>query len=343
MLDIKELHSTPSAHTVRRGSKAYNHNFNMVSPCLCLASPNATPFIVTVQDAILLDESEGFTILRQHLEQACCNNFCRDHFSDNLEDEQSWIAMRDVLHALLAPIVALSDHATRTAQKFTKSQRQEDIEFAFRGHGRNAFVWLHAFLASDEDWCLSKACPACVVEHALDTEFPIRMMAAACKLSAQKGPGPNNGPTLPSFDFFLRTLRDALTEDELWGPDYFEYVEPKGHDLNFGMQDLMRQCEKLELAMTPPSSPEESPIPTYSYFSERKCSLKTSSKTFYPRRASIVSGMPIKRSKLAKVQMKMAQEEEAWLHRIVENAWHAMNAEQLGLQSLRGLPVVGCP
>ncbi|KAH0341199.1 hypothetical protein KCU81_g6395, partial [Aureobasidium melanogenum] len=306
----------------------------MPSTTSCLSSPNTTPFLITVQDAILLEDSEGFSILRDHLSNECCNDFCKDHETDITEDKQAWILMRDILHALLAPVVALHDHTTRIAQKYTKATKPEDIEFAFRNKGRNAFVWLTSFLADDEDWCLSKNCPACVVQHALDAEFQIRLMAAACMLSCAKGPEPGHGPTLPSFDFFLRSLRDALKEDELWGPDYYEYVEPKAEDLNLGMQDLMRQCEKLELSMTPPGTPEDNPLPSFSYFSERRMSLMTPTKTIYPRRQSVVPGITIKRSKLAKVQMKMAQEEEQWLQSFVNNAWQTLNPFQMELPSM---------
>jgi hypothetical protein len=309
----------------------------MPSTTSCLSSPNATPFLITVQDAILLEDSEGFGILRQHLASDCCNDFCKDHETNLVEDRQSWILMRDILHALLAPVVALHDHATKIGQKFTKATKPEDIEYAFRAKGRNAFVWLNSFLADDQDWCLSKDCPACVVQHALDAEFQIRLMISACMLSRAKGPEPGDGPTLPSFDFFLRSLRDALDEDELWGPDYYDYVEPKAEDLNLGMQDLMRQCEKLELAMTPPGTPNDVSLPSFSYFSERRMSLMTPPKTVYPRRQTAVPGITIKRSKLAKVQMKMAQEEQQWIQTFVANAWQSLNSLQMEMPSMNTL------
>lgn len=133
--------------------------FTMSIPDLCLASPNATPFIITVQDAILLESSEGFSILRQHLAETCIHGFCEEHSVESAEDQQAWISMRDILHALLAPIVALQDHATSVAQRFTGATTPEGLEFAFQGVGRNAFVWLQSFLSTDADWCLSNDCP----------------------------------------------------------------------------------------------------------------------------------------------------------------------------------------
>lgn len=311
----------------------------------CLASPNATPFIITVQDAILLDQSEGFGILRQYLADGACHDFCEEHYSKNHDDLQAWHVMRDVLHALLAPVVALTGHATSIAERYTKSRRPSDIEFAFRSRGRNAFVWLQSFLAEEEDWCLSKACPGCVVQHAIDGEFQIRMLLAACMLSNEQGPCPQNGPTLPSFDFFLPSLRQAMAEDELWGPDYYGYVETKAQDLNFGMQDLMKQCERLERLMTPPQTPEETPLPSFSYFSDRGRSLKTSSKTIYPKLPE-QPGMRVKRTKIAKVQAKMAKEEEAWLQTIIQAAWQTLNpgkTEFPSMDTLRAFTVPGGP
>lgn len=293
--------------------------------------------MISVQDAILLAESQGFNILRQYLADTSCNEFCEEHYSENHDDLHAWAVMRDVLHALLAPVVALQSHATRIAEKWTRAERSSDLEFAFRGRGRNAYVWLQSFLADDEDWCLSKACPGCVVQHAIDGEYQIRLLFAACWLSGVQGPGPQNGPTLPSFEFFVPSLQQALADDELWGPDYYECMEAKSQDLNFGMQDLMKQCERLERQMTPPQTPEELALPSFSYFSDRGRSLKTSSKTVYPRMAEHPE-TKIKRTKIAKVQAKMAREEEAWLQTLLERAWQTLYPTMVELSSLPSAP-----
>ena len=247
------------------------------------------------------------------------------------------------MHALLAPIVALTNHATGIAKRYTKLERPSDVEFAFRGRGRNAFVWLQSFLAEDEDWCLSEACPGCVVQHALDAEFQLRLLVAACMLSREQGAEPTSGPTLPSFDFLLPSLRQALADDELWGPDYYEHVEQKAQDLTFGMKDLMRQCEKLEILMTPPTTPEpQSPFPSFSYFPDRRCSLKTTSKTLYPN-VPTVPGMRVRRTKIAKVQAKMAKEEEAWLQSLLQTAWEVLNPVKFDLPSLPSIRRISIP
>lgn len=142
-----------------RLSFSNRHSVNMSISCLCAATPNPTPFLFTVQDALTLDTSEGFQILREHLAATIKHDFCNNHRTSDAEDSQAWLVVRDVLHALLAPIVALEEHATRVAEAYVRSPRSEDLEFAYYGRGRNAFVWLQSFLSSDMDWCLSNGCP----------------------------------------------------------------------------------------------------------------------------------------------------------------------------------------
>ena len=164
-------------------------------------------------------------------------------------------------------------------------------------------------------------------------------------LSDAQGPKSHNGPTLPSFDFFLSALRQTLDEDELWGPDYYDYMEPKGQELNFGMQDLIKQCERLEKIMTPPTTPDcepASPLPSFSYFSDRRRSLKTSSKTVYPKEL-VVPCMRVKRTKIAKVQAKMAREEEAWLRTMIQTAWLNLNPGKTELPSFSTLRRISIP
>lgn len=282
--------------------------------CLCVVSPNATPFLISVQDARLLDASEGFRILRKHLAVAARNDFCRNHDHDTMavEDRQAWTVMRDILHALLAPIVALQEHATRVARAFTRSDRPEDFEWAYHGKGRNAFIWLQSFLSSDLDWCLSNDCPACIVEQALDAEFPIRMILASCLLSGIQDDTDLGRPMLPSFEFFGRSVRDAMEEDDLWGPEYFDMIEPKAYALKTGMQDLMKQCQSIELVMTPPRTPEM---------------VEGDDTCGFFGRSPVSAGMPIQRSKFAKKQAKMAREEEQWLQQVVRNCWDSVETD----------------
>lgn len=103
-----------------------------------------------------------------------------------------------------------------------------------------------------------------------------------------------------------------MDEDELWGPDYFDLVEPKGFALSTGMQELMKQCQNVELRMTPPSSPEAAEFPE-----NISCFMCT----------PVSAGMPIQRSKFAKKQAKMIREEQEWLRKTVKNCWQEINEE----------------
>lgn len=128
--------------------------------CMCAASRNSTPFLLSVQDALLLDQSNEFQTLRTHLAHAAPSKLCPEHERlEGPEDHASWLVMRDILHALLAPVVALYDHATNIAQDYVRSYRPEDLEFAYSGKARNAYVWLQSFLSTERDWCLSRDCP----------------------------------------------------------------------------------------------------------------------------------------------------------------------------------------
>lgn len=129
--------------------------------CLCAARQNVTPFLLSVQDAVLLDSSEEFQVLRRHLANPAKQSFCESHddLATNDGDQASWLALRDILHALLAPVVALYEHSTSIAQRALNSNREEGFEYAFSGRARNAFVWLQSFIDTDKNWCLTQGCP----------------------------------------------------------------------------------------------------------------------------------------------------------------------------------------
>ncbi|GAM89857.1 hypothetical protein ANO11243_078970 [Dothideomycetidae sp. 11243] len=278
----------------------------MKSSCLCVASPNVTPFIISVQEALMLGQSDGFKILRKHLGTTLSNDFCGEHKSSS-EDHKAWLVIRDILHALLAPVVALQDHAARVAEESLRTIRQEALEYAFYGNARGAFVWLQSFLSSELPWCLSTGCPACVVAQAMDSESSLRLLIASCYLSGIESATDLGRPTLPSFEFFIRSINQAMNDDDLWGPSFFDSVEPKAVKLQNAMQDLMYQCQTIELNMTPPESPAS--VISMSF-------LEPS-----------VEGMPIKRSSFARKQAHMLKEEAQWLRSVVKNCWDAVGRE----------------
>lgn len=245
-------------------------------------------------------------------------SLCDRHAPAHIEDRDRWLIVRDVLHALLVPIVELFDKACGVAATATHATKLEDLEYAFTGHSRSAFVWLQCFLSSEKerDWCYTRGCPACVVDHSLNSEFSIRLLYAACLLSDVHYPFTIEGPTLPSFTFFLDSLERAIEEDELYGDGFFEMMQPKAVATRDGVEDLIHQCLELDILLSQPSSPDpsspESSVPT--------------SPVVGPLGGG--PGMRIKRSKMAKRQMKLKKEEEQWMEDMLNKAIDQLSIEQ---------------
>jgi hypothetical protein len=67
---------------------------------------------------------------------------------------------RDVLHALLMPIVELYRRAEGLASTALCTAKSEDLELAFAGEARGAFLWLQCFVTGEDgDWCRTRGCP----------------------------------------------------------------------------------------------------------------------------------------------------------------------------------------
>ena len=228
------------------------------------------------------------------------------------------VLTRDILHALLVPIVELYDKATSLALTATHASRIEQLEYCFTGAARSAFVWLQCFLASakERDWCYTKGCPACVVEHSLDSEFSIRLLFAACLLSDVHYPFTLEGPTLPSFRFFLDELETALEKDELYGAEFFERMQPKAIATRNGIEELIYQCIELDHQLSQPSSPSEGGM-----------TPATSVPPSPVLGAAGGKGMKVKRSKLAKRQMKLEVEEGQWMDEMLKRCWDQLQPE----------------
>src|ERR1700712_4876711 len=98
------------------------------------------------------------------------------------------------------PVVQLYTQACNLASAALCSQKYEDLELAFRGDARSAFIWLQCFIYEEEDWCFTRGCPgkpylrfvfilfstvskltiaACTTLHSVSTESTIRATLAA--------------------------------------------------------------------------------------------------------------------------------------------------------------------
>jgi hypothetical protein len=214
------------------------------------------------------------------------------------------------------PVIELFDKAESTASHYTRSANPADHEFAYTASARAAYLWLQCFLDRERDWSYTRGCPGCVVAHTLESEFTIRLLYAACLLSDVHYPFTLDGPTLPSFIFYLSSLKAALAADPLWGEEYFELVAPKAAMTRNGIEDLIHQCLELDAVLSAPATPA----------TDEALSAATSplvSPVLAPMGGT--PGMKIKRGKMAKQQMRMKLEEEKW----IEEMMKCMNSLQL--------------
>lgn len=229
------------------------------------------------------------------------------------------------------PIVELFDKATSLALTATHASKIEQLEYCFTGAARSAFVWLQCFLSSskERDWCFTKGCPACVADHSLDSEFSIRLLCAACLLSDVHYPFTLEGPTLPSFRFFLDELEGALERDELYGAEFFERMQPKALATRNGIEDLIYQSIELDSVLSLPASPVDAASPTASVPPSPVLG------------AAGGKGMKVKRSKLALRQMRLEVEEEAWMEEMLKRCWDQLQPDQkVGVMPVRSLDAV---
>ncbi len=219
-----------------------------------------------------------------------------------------------MLHALLVPIVELFDRACGVASAITRATKLEDLEYAFTGPSRSAFVWLQCFLSAEKerDWCYTRGCPACVAEHSLDSEFTIRLLYAACLLSDVHYPFTIEGPTLPSFMFFLKSVQSAVEEDELFGDGFLELMQPKAAVTRDGIEELIHQCLELDVVLSQPPTPgAASPVASL-----------PASPIVGP--CGGTPGIKIKRSRMARKQMSLQREEAEWVEAMMQQVWETL-------------------
>ena len=159
------------------------------------------------------------------------------------------------------------------------------------------------------------------MEHSLDSEFSIRLLYAACLLSDVHYPFTIEGPTLPSFMFFLDSLERALEQDALFGDDFFELMQPKAVATRNGIEDLIHQCLEIDRILSQPPSPSTDP------------STPEDSPVLAP-----LGGTPmtkVKRSKMARRQMRLQVEEEQWMEEMLKRC-----SDQLSLSDSTPTTVV---
>ncbi|KAF2683046.1 hypothetical protein K458DRAFT_419272 [Lentithecium fluviatile CBS 122367] len=335
-----------------------------------------SPFAIPREDVDALCADEGFQLLRKCLVHHA--DFCAFHTASDYEAKQTWILHRDLLHALTMPVVELFKRASALAQKVLctgKSTRgTADLETAFVGEARSAFLWLQCFLGESWEWGCTMGCPACIITEILSTESHLRLTIAASLLSTASIASPNSSPgasasssptqspiaeapfrplveecspsqsaapTLPPLPHILPALRAALASDPFWGPDYWPYLLSKASRLSGGIQSLIQSCIELEALIS--SSPMTSPT---SPSGRNGAPLP---KLGLAREGEEEKGVKLSKSKLAKRQLRLKGEEAELLRRCALQCWaraavpSRIRGEVLGVEREKRGRSLTCP
>ncbi|KAF2707965.1 hypothetical protein K504DRAFT_410746 [Pleomassaria siparia CBS 279.74] len=287
-----------------------------------------SPFKIPLEDEELLCGHEGFRVLRDYLARDA--DFCSTHIHSDPATQAKWLLHRDLLHALVMPVVSLFKRASALAEAALCTRNTEDLELAFSGVARGAFLCLQCFVEEEEDWCRTIGCPACVTTATLSTESHIRLTIAASLLSTSPVSTPNSSnastPTdehpspsksLPPLPHILPALRDALSSDPFWGPDHWTHMFARADQLSADIQELIAECIDLESLVS-------SPRPT-SYSSAGPRRVGTAPALLLQRMAhgeeEERKGAKVRVSQMAKRQMKLRDEEMEMVRRCAMQCW----------------------
>ncbi|KAJ9662008.1 hypothetical protein H2201_006297 [Coniosporium apollinis] len=299
------------------------------------------------EDVAALEKSEAFQMLRGYLAETSENSFCSSHESTDHSALEAWVLQRDIIHALITPVVQLYNRATALAQAALCSVSPDDLELAFRGDGRSAFLFLQCLLSDEEDWCYTCGCPACAVLNTLSTESTLRIAITATLISSSSEPASNTASkrsrssssttSLPSFAFFLPTLQRAVENDTFWGPYFWEHIFARAQLLETGIHALITQCADLTILVTSPTastftSPLSSPVRQRRKFSTPMSSIPLLTITEADSNASVEdadtaatgSSLRIRKSTFSRRQLRLCREEQELLERLVRQCWGAV-------------------
>ncbi|KAL8721620.1 MAG: hypothetical protein Q9225_001744 [Loekoesia sp. 1 TL-2023] len=221
-------------------------------------SSRVSPFAVSAKEISKLRSCEAFQIIRGLLVDQDNQEFCDQHCTDCREDKEAWLLQRDITYALIVPVLEIYRHAAQLARALLGNRHIFDLELVFRGEARGTFSWLQCFVMDEEDWCLAKGCPGCIVSYALQAEPTIRMILVACRLSSSLRQQRNTSH-LPVFDFWSDVMKKALNEDPFWGPGLWKDFKTRAAALETGIEELVRQCIELAPAAASAAQADDSP------------------------------------------------------------------------------------
>jgi hypothetical protein len=243
------------------------------------------------------------------------------------------------------PVVQLYSSACNLASAALRcSQKYEDLELAFRGDARSAFIWLQCFIHEEEDWCFTRGCPgmlrssykqhfkqypnhtivACTTLHSVSTESTIRATLAAALLSSDTAPDLGSNPfheaqsaepSLPDFSTILSAFEHALHNDAFWGPGHYSNILARSQRLTAGIRDLIVQCEILEgLVVSAPSSPTSGDLGL-----RRGHTIDA----VMPEKDKKNREIKLKKGRMARRQARLRDEQQ---HMIMRMAWQCFSA-----------------
>lgn len=254
----------------------------------------------------------------------------------------TWLLHRDILHAMTMPVVELYKEASTLAAAALCSQSPRELEVAFKGEARFAFLWLQCFITEEEDWCHTRGCPACNTLQTLSTELTIRGAITAALLSAKDAPVPDTPsseteseseegqPTLPDFSIILGALEQAMDNDTFWGPGHYTQILTRSKRIVSGIQELMSQCQVLEsLVSSAPPSPGDNGL--------RRG--HTIDMLVAPGDAN--KEIRIKRGAVARRQAKLKDEQGALIMRMALQTWSAVHLSQRQRTKLKSTVLKG--
>jgi hypothetical protein len=241
--------------------------------------------------------------------------------------QTTWLLHRDILHAITTPVAELHKEASAIAAAALCSQVPEELEVAFKGEARFAFLWLQCFITEEDDWCHTRGCPACDTLQTLSTELTIRGTITAALLSARDDEVPDTPssesesqadeqPTLPDFSIILGALEQAMAVDSFWGPGHYAPILTRSKRIVVGIQELMSQCQILEslVSSTPPSPGD--------------MNLRRGHTIYMLAPGESSKEIKLKKGAVARRQAKLKDEQGAMIMRMALQTWSAVHLSQ---------------
>jgi hypothetical protein len=194
---------------------------------------------------------------------------------------------------------------------------------------------------------------ACVVTGTLSTESHVRLTIAASLLSTASiatptsttlGEEPSNPDRLlPPLPHILPALRSALDSDPFWSDDadMWPYLLSRATQLSAGIQALIVECVNLESLVSSPTS--DRPALT------QKRTLTYPNMPFTNSTQVEEKGVKLRKSKLAKRQLRLKDEEMELMRRVALQCWaqarvpKQIRGEILGTGKLTRKRSLTCP